>query len=63
MRRKSKIMVFQLEKLSLEGKNVLDKMVSSLLLMTSDWEKLSPYTAEIFIFTTVMNIPENSMKS
>lgn len=31
--------------------------------MTSDWVKQSPFTAEIFIFMTVMSIPDNSIKN
>lgn len=56
-------MVFQLEKHSSEDKNVLAKMENSLLPMTLDWVKLSPFTVETFIFMIVTNIPDNSMKS
>lgn len=62
-KKKNKTMVFQLEKHSSEDKNVLAKMENSLLPMTLDWVKLSPFTVETFIFMIVTNIPDNSMKS
>ena len=55
-------MDFQLERVSSEDKNALDKMENSSLAMISDLARPLPFMEETFTFTIAMSTPDNSLR-